>query len=144
MVYLGADHNGFWLKEELKQYLSRMKLPFVDCGATHYRKDDDYPDYAVRVAQRMKPSDVGILVCGSGNGMAIAANKCRGIRAALAVTMYAARKSRQDNHSNVLVLPAWELAVEKAKRIVAVWLTTKPSVARRHLRRIQKIKRLER
>ncbi len=144
MIYLGADHNGFWLKEELKTYLQKHKIPFKDLGALHHVQGDDYPDYALRVARKIGESDLGILVCGSGHGMAITANKVKGIRAALVTTIFSAKKSREDDHANVLVLSSWETAVEKAKRIVAAWLSTKPSKASRHLRRIKKIQRIER
>ncbi len=143
MLYLGADHNGYWLKEELKDYLRKHKIPFKDVGAFVHRKSDDYPEYGARVARRVRAGDLGILMCGSGHGMAIVANKIKGVRASLASSVFSARKAREDDHVNVLVLSAWETNVEKAKRIVAGWLSTRPSKARRHLRRIKKISRLE-
>ena len=143
MLYLGADHNGYWLKEELKDYLSKHKVPFRDVGALTHRRTDDYPDFGVRVARRIGAGDLGILICGSGHGMVVTANKVRGVRASLASSVFSARKAREDDHVNVLVLSAWETNVEKAKRIVAGWLSTRPSQARRHLRRIKKISRLE-
>lgn len=143
MIYLGADHNGYWLKEELKDYLHRHKIGFKDMGAFAHRKGDDYPDFGVKVARRIGAGDLGILICGSGHGMVVAANKVRGVRASLASSVFSARKAREDDHVNVLVLSAWETNVEKAKRIVAGWLSTRPSQARRHLRRIKKISRLE-
>jgi ribose 5-phosphate isomerase B len=144
MVYLGADHNGFWLKEELKEYLRKHKIPFKDLGASSLRKSDDYPEFGSAVAKRIGSGDLGILICGSGHGMAIVANKIRGIRAALASSVFSARKAREDDHANVLALSSWETTVEKAKRIVATWLSTRPSKAGRHLRRLKKIQRLER
>lgn len=144
MLYIAADHNGFWLKEELKRYLGKHKIPCKDLGAPAYKKNDDYPDYGAKLARRMQLNDLGILICGSGHGMVITANKVKGIRAALATTVFSARKAREDDHVNVLVLSAWETNVELAKRIVARWLSTKPSRAARHLRRIKKISRLER
>jgi len=144
MLYIGADHNGFWLKEELKRYLKRHKIDFKDLGAHAYKKNDDYPDYGAKVARKLDKGDLGILLCGSGHGMAIVANKIKGVRAALASSVFSARKSREDDHTNILVLSAWENTVEKARRIVAVWLSTRPSKAARHLRRIRKINRLER
>ncbi|OGY90306.1 MAG: hypothetical protein A3B30_01960 [Candidatus Komeilibacteria bacterium RIFCSPLOWO2_01_FULL_52_15] len=144
MLYLGADHNGYWLKEEIKEYLAKHKIPFRDAGAAKHDKNDDYPLYALKVARRVKEGDLGILLCGSGNGMAIVANKLRGIRAALAPSVFSARKAREDDHANVLVLSAWETNVEKARRIVATWLSTRPSKAARHLRRIRAIGRMGR
>jgi ribose 5-phosphate isomerase B len=144
MIYLGADHNGYWLKEELKTYLQKHKILFKDMGAMRYAKGDDYPEYGVRVARKVSEGDLGILICGSGHGMAIVANKIKGIRAVLAMSLFSAKKSREDDHANILVLSAWETSVEKAKRIVASWLSTKPSKAGRHLRRLKKIQRIER
>lgn len=144
MIYLGADHNGFWLKEELKGYLAKHKIAFKDMGALRYRKGDDYPEYAAKVARRLRQGDLGILTCGSGHGMAIAANKVRGIRAALASSVFSAKKSREDDHANVLVLSSWETSIERAKRIMAAWLSMRPSKAARHERRIRAISRIER
>ena len=144
MIYIGADHNGFWLKEELKQYLKRHKIVFKDLGALMYKKTDDYPDYAAKVGRKVGQNDLGILMCGSGHGMVTAVNKIKGIRASLVHSVFSAKKSRQDDHLNVLVLSAWETNIEKAKRIVRAWLTAKPSKAKHHLRRLKKIKRLER
>lgn len=144
MLYIGADHNGYWLKEELKEYLRRRRVAVKDVGALTHKKGDDYPDYAAKLARCMKGGDLGILACGSGHGMVVAANKIKGIRASMAQSVFSAKKSREDDHLNVLVLSAWETNIERAKRIVASWLTTKPLSAARHLRRIAKISRLER
>ena len=111
MIYLGADHNGFWLKEELKQYLKRKKIACKDLGSFKHHKNDDYPDYAVKVARNITGAHLGILICGSGHGMAIAANKIRSVRAATAGSIFSAKKAREDDHANVLVLSAWELPV---------------------------------
>lgn len=143
MVYIGADHNGFWLKQELKTYLQRHKIVVIDVGAHSRRVDDDYPDYAFAMGRKFKIGDLGILICGSGHGMVIAGNKLKGLRASLATTVFSARKARSDDHVNILVLSAWETSVEQAKRIVAAWLSAKPSKAYRHQRRLQKIKRWE-
>ena len=143
MIYLGADHNGFWLKEELKAYLGRVKFPLKDMGAFKHQKQDDYPDFAVRVGKKIKAGDLGILICGTGHGMVITANKLKGIRASLATSVFSAKQARERDHVNILVLSAWETSVERAKRIVAAWLSTKPSKVTRHLRRINKIRRLE-
>lgn len=139
MIYIGADHNGYWLKEELKGYLQRNKIPLKDIGAHARRKDDDYPDYAIKVVKKMQQGDLGVLICGSGHGMSIAANKQKGIRAANIQSVFSAKKAREEDHVNVLVLSSWELTVEKAKRIIAAWLSTRPSKSARHLRRLKKI-----
>lgn len=144
MIYLGADHNGFWLKEELKDYLKKHKVLFKDLGALFLHKNDDYPDYAEKVAKRIRSSDLGILICGTGHGMAISANKIKGIRAAHAASIFSARKAREDDAANILALSGWELSAERAKRIVAVFLSVKPLTAKRYVRRIKKIQKLER
>ncbi len=143
MIYLGADHNGYWLKEELKTYLKARKIMFKDMGALLLHKDDDYPDYAAKVAKSMRSTDLGILICGTGHGMAISANKIKGIRAANAASIFSARKAREDDHANVLALSGWELSAERAKRIVATFLSTRPLQGKRYLRRLKKVNRLE-
>lgn len=145
MIYLGADHNGFDLKERLREHLMQQGLEVADLGARTLRLDDDYPDFAAAVARAVsKSGELGILLCGSGHGMAIAANKVRGIRAVVCPTPASAKASRRDDHANVLALPAWELSWPKAKAVVSAWLRTAPSGATRHRRRIGKIIRLER
>jgi ribose 5-phosphate isomerase B len=143
MIYLGADHNGYWLKEELKTYLKKQRVSFKDMGALLLHKEDDYPDYAAKVATHMRSTDMGILICGTGHGMAISANKFKGIRAANAASIFSARKARQDDHANVLALSGWELSAERAKRIVATFIASKPLTAQRYLRRLKKINKLE-
>ena len=144
MLYIGADHNGYWLKEELKSYLQRNKITVKDCGAFKHKKDDDFPDYAVAVGRSLKGEDLGILICRTGHGMAIAANKLKGIRAALATSVYLATKAREEDFANILVLSSEETSVDRAKRIVAAFLRAKPQRIERRLRRLAKIKRLER
>lgn len=145
MIYLGADHNGFALKERLRRHLEQHGYEVADVGARTLALDDDYPDFAAAVARGVaKSGELGILLCGSGHGMAIAANKVRGIRAVVCPTVASARASRRDDHANVLALPAWELSWPKTKAVVSTWLRTTPSGAARHRRRIGKITRLER
>jgi len=144
MLYLGADHNGFGLKEKVKLYLQKKRVAFVDCGAFVYKKSDDYPDFAQKVGKRIKKGDLGILFCGSGHGMVIAANKIRGIRAIMPLNETSARDGRHDDHANILVLAAWECSFNAAKRIIAVFMRTKPGKAARYLRRLKKVRKLER
>lgn len=143
MLYLAADHNGFWLKEELKSYLKNHAIAFKDMGASRYSKGDDYPEFAAAAARKIGSRDLGIFICGSGHGMSIVANKFKGVRAAHCSSVFSAEKSREDDHANVLVLSSWETSIEKAKRIVKAWLSAKPSKAMRHVRRIKKISRLD-
>lgn len=145
MIYLGADHAGYKLKERIKAYLDARSISYVDMGAGEMAPDDDYPDYAAAVAKKVGASALarGILLCGAGNGMAIAANKFRGVRAAVAWNAYTAKKSVEDDHANVLVLAARVLTARGALEVVRAWLVAKPSNARRHVRRVGKVKKLE-
>jgi RpiB/LacA/LacB family sugar-phosphate isomerase len=141
MIYLGADHAGYKLKEKIKIYFDKHNVSYADLGAEEYDKDDDYPDYAKLVAKKVSESkDVrGILICGSGNGMAITANKVKKVRAAVAWNINTAKMSVKDDHANILVLGARELNSFKAKKIVKTWLSSEPSKAKRHVRRVRKI-----
>ena len=139
MLYLGADHNGFWLKEELKDYLHRHRISFKDMGAFAHRRTDDYPDFGVKVARRIGVGDIGILICGSGAGVAIVANKFKAVRAATLTNREQARMARSDEDINILALPADFIDFPRAKEIVDAFLTTPFSNAERHARRLAKI-----
>lgn len=144
MIYLGADHGGFALKEQLKTWLQDWKMPFTDLGATGLDPADDYPDYAFAVAQAVGTGqDVGILACRSAAGVVIAANKVRGVRAVAPLTVEAAQHSREHNDANVLGLSGDWLDDAAAKVIVQHWLTTPFSKAERHQRRLDKITAFE-
>ena len=143
MLYVASDHNGFKLKEQLKVFLRQKKLAFSDLGPHTLVKADDYPDFAVAVARKIRQADQGILICGSGHGMAITANKVKGVRAALCGSAFSAKMARHDDHANVLVLASWETNLPTAKKIVGAWLATKPSTIARHVRRVKKINRLD-
>jgi len=143
-VYIGSDHAGFGLKEKLIKYFEKTKVPYEDLG-THSLESTDYPDYAIAVARKVvKEKDArGILICGTGTGMAIAANKVKGIRAVVACDTYSAKMSRLHNDANVLGLRGRFFPFEKIKKIVSVWLKTQFSGEERHQRRINKISRFE-
>jgi len=146
MVYLGADHRGFNLKEKIKKYLQNLDYKIVDLGNKIFNSKDDYPDFGKKVAGKVSKNsakDKGILFCGSGSGMAIAANKVKEIRAVLGFNEKAAKMSREHNDANVLCLPADFLSLSKAKKIVKIWLETPFSKEKRHIRRLKKIKRIE-
>ena len=131
-VYLGADHRGFKLKEQIKEFLRKEDISFIDCGDLKYKKDDDYPDYAQAVAQKMQKSDFnarGILLCGSAEGVCITANKFKGIRAALIESQEQANLAVRHDHANVLCLPADRISLRKMKFIVAAFLAARPSIA---------------
>lgn len=142
-IALGADHAGFQLKEDVKRYLAAAHVPFVDLG-TDSEASVDYPDYAVRVAEAVasREFDRGILVCGTGIGMAMAANKVRGIRAAPVTDLESARLSREHNDINVLALAGRLTPSDLAREIVRIFLDT-PFAGDRHQRRLDKIASLE-
>lgn len=150
-IYLGADHAGFALKEKVKQWLAEKKIAFEDLGNLVYDKDDDYPDFAEKVAKRVvKEKTKGILFCGSAEGIAIAANKVKGVRAVAVWDKKIAELSRKHNDANVLCLagggmlkPIPGLSLGTAKEIISVWLKTQFSGEVRHKRRIEKIKQIE-
>lgn len=143
-VALGADHAGFALKNALKEVLDRIGVDYDDLG-TNSADSVDYPDYARAVAERVADgrADRGILVCGSGIGMAMAANKVAGVRAAVATEIKSARLSREHNDANILAIGARLTPPELAADIVRAFLST-TFEGGRHVGRIQKIHALER
>jgi ribose 5-phosphate isomerase B len=143
VIALGADHAGFELKQDLKAWLTERGHRVIDVG-THSTDSVDYPDFAARVARSVQNGDAGrgVLVCGSGIGMAIAANKVAGIRAAVAADAATARLSRQHNDANVLALGARTTPREQAVLIVSAWLET-PFDGGRHARRVEKLADLD-
>jgi len=144
-VILASDHAGLRLKEKVKKYLARKKIEYEDLGTESF-KSVDYPDYALKVAEKVvkNKNTRGILVCGTGTGMTIAANKVKGIRAVAAYDAYSAKMSRIDNDTNVLGLRGRFFPLEKIKKIITVWLDTPFSGEKRHKRRIKKIRDYER
>ena len=138
-VALGADHAGVDLKAQVKRLLERQRLEYEDFGP-HTAEAVDYPDYAAEVARSVaaRSCERGILICGSGIGMAIAANKVRGVRAAPITTPDAARMARRHNDANVLALGARSLAAADALAIVEAFLA-EPFDGGRHQRRVDKI-----
>jgi ribose 5-phosphate isomerase B len=142
-IALGADHAGVALKHDIKRLLDELQLPYEDVG-TYSEQSVDYPDFAERVARGVAAGefDRGILVCGTGIGMAIAANKIAGIRAAPVTDLDSARLSREHNDANVLALGGRVISRERALEIVRVFLET-PFAGGRHERRIRKIGDLE-
>ena len=139
-VIIASDHAGYKLKEKIIKYLRGKKIEYQDLG-TDSLSSVDYPDYAIRVAEKVARSrnTRGILVCGTGTGMTIAANKVKGIRAVAAYDAYSAKMSRIDNDSNVLGLRGRFFPYEKVKKIISIWLNTPFSEEERHKRRLNKI-----
>jgi len=142
-IAIGADHAGYQLKDQIRQHLEQQGISVQDEG-TSSAESVDYPDYAHAVAHDVSEhrADLGILVCGSGIGMAITANKVDGIRAANVSTEYEAQMSREHNNANVLALGARILNPDQAFAIVDKWLTTQ-FAGGRHERRVEKIMAIE-
>ncbi len=142
-IGLACDHGGFELKEELKAFLKSTGVETVDMGSFN-EESVDYPDFGVLVAEQVSRGELerGILICGTGIGMSIVANKFPGVRAALANDLYSARCSREHNDANILVIGGRMIGREVAREIVKVWLST-PFAGGRHQQRIDKIKALE-
>ena len=143
-IALGADHAGFELKEKIKQKLTAQGIAVDDRG-TDSTASCDYPDFARAVAEEVAAhgADLGILVCSTGIGISIAANKVPGIRAAKVDTEFEAGRSREHNDANVLALGAETISEEVAFKIVDKWLST-PFAGGRHQRRVDKIAAIER
>jgi RpiB/LacA/LacB family sugar-phosphate isomerase len=138
-IALGSDHRGYHAKEQLKNYLAGLGHEVLDCGAES-DKSSDYPDFAIPACLKVvhHEADRSILMCGSGIGMTMTANKVAGIRAALCHDELTAQISRSHNDANVLCLPADLLSDDLIRRMVDVWLTT-AFEAGRHARRIEKV-----
>ena len=139
MIALGADHAGFEVKEKIKSLLNSMGLEFKDFG-TNSVESTDYPDYAHKVAEAVSSgkAERAILVCGTGIGMSIVANKHNGVRAAVVESVNAAKLAREHNDANVLALGARITPWEQALEIIKTFLSTKFE-AGRHQRRVEKI-----
>jgi ribose 5-phosphate isomerase B len=142
-IGLACDHGGFELKEELKAFLKSIGVEPIDMG-TFNEDSVDYPDFGVLVAEKISKGELekGILICGTGIGMSIVANKFRGVRAALANDLYSSRFSREHTDANILVMGGRIVGKDLAKEILRVWLET-PFAGGRHKRRLEKIEAIE-
>ncbi len=145
-IYISADHGGFELKEKLKSWRAgeQESTQFQDLGPEQLDPEDDYPNYAFPLAEKVVATSdaIGILICRSGNGMTIAANKVKGARAALCFTAQHATKAVEDDHANILVLDADYLSFEEHQEIVRAFLTAKPK-GDKYLRRVELIQAYE-
>jgi ribose 5-phosphate isomerase B len=143
-IYIGADHAGFALKEKIKRWLEQKHVPYVDVGNKRLDPRDDYPDFAIPLAKKVvTEKSLGILVCGSAQGMCIAANKIKGARAVVPYSLKEARLSKQHNNANIICLSGWFTHSHQAKKMIETFLTSPFSGEPRHVRRLGKIKRLE-
>lgn len=142
-IAVGADHAGYALKNAIIQFLLAAGYPVEDMG-TYGEDSVDYPDYALQVARAVATgqADLGILICGTGIGMSITANKVRGVRAAVATDGYMARMAREHNDANVLCLGGRVLGVGSALEVVQTFLQSR-FAGERHIRRIRKIQAVE-
>ena len=138
-ICIASDHAGFNLKENIKDYLINKNVSIIDLGPND-NKSVDYPDYAKKIGNRIKfkKSDIGILVCGSGTGMAISANKFKNIRAAVCYNIKSTRLSRQHNNANIIALGARLTKKSLCLKLVEIFLKTKFEGGR-HLKRLKKI-----
>ena len=144
MIALGADHGGFLLKEAVKQYLEEQGIPYRDFG-THSEESVDYPLFAEPVARAVASGEAskGILCCGTGVGISIAANKIKGIRAAVVCNAFCAEATRRHNDANILCMGGRVISAEQAVEFTKIFLET-PFEGGRHQRRIDQIAALER
>lgn len=145
MIYLGADHRGFELKSKIFTRLSDEGYEVTDLGNDHLDPSDDYVDFAQRVAGAVagEKGNVGILFCGSGIGVDIVANKFDGVISALVFDIARAKQAREDEDANIISLPADILDIESAWEMVKIFLETPFSNEKRHERRLQKLREIE-
>jgi len=142
MIYLGTDHRGYNLKEELKKFLEQEKIKFQDLGNLEYNEKDDYPDFAKKVAEKVSSNskkDKGILICGTGIGMSIVANKFKEVRAGLCLSGYMAKRAVEEDDINILCLAADITDTGTSEKIIKEWLKAKFKNEERYKRRIKKI-----
>ncbi|MBI2618222.1 RpiB/LacA/LacB family sugar-phosphate isomerase [Candidatus Kaiserbacteria bacterium] len=145
-VILAADHRGFTLKEALKKHLEEGGYDIGDMGASTHDPHDDYPDFAYNGALKVAENPLeyrGVFLCGSGIGMDVVANKVKSVRATIAYSPESARHARVNDDINVITIAADVMSIEEIKNIVKIFLTTPFSGEERHVRRLEKISRIE-
>lgn len=144
MIYIGADHRGFELKEKIILWLKNSESKVEDEGAHMYDPSDDYPEYAQKVASLVKKGgNKGILLCGSGVGVQVVANKFDGIRAAIGLSEEQVKKGREDDDMNILVIASDFTNFEEAKKMITAFLNTKYKKEIKHERRLNEIEKIE-
>ncbi len=145
-IFIGADHAGYELKNVLREHLHHAGYDVEDVGAKTLDEDDDYPRYAYSVASKLLGEEddqaLGVLICGSGQGMSMAANRVNGVRAALAWSPESAAAARQDDNANVLVLPARFVNPEQAITMADAWLAAKFNADPKYQRRLDELEQL--
>lgn len=146
MIYIGADHRGWELKAKIAKWMTGRGYEFEDMGAFEYDRDDDFVDYAISVAQKVAESPekhLGVVICGSGVGVEMAANKVQSVRCGLGFAVDQVHLAKKDDNINVLALAADHLTDEDAFGMVEMFLTTEFSPSEKYTRRLEKIKRFE-
>lgn len=141
-IFIGADHRGFDMKNKLMEYLQEKNIRIEDMGNYQYDPLDDFPDFAQKVAQAVlqNPKDfLGIVICGSGVGVAVAANRFKGIFCALGFEIDQVKHARENDHINVLSIPSDYIDLEKAKKMIDVFISTQPKMEEKYLRRLKKL-----
>lgn len=144
-IYIGADHRGYKLKEKLVKYLFESKHTIEDVGSFSYNKGDDYTEFAEKVASLVadNPKDRGVLLCGSGVGVDVVANKFDGVRASIGKSPAQVKAGRADDDMNVLVIASDFTQANQAREMVEVFLKTKFDGKKRHKRRLEDISKIE-
>ena len=148
-IYIGADHRGFKLKEEIKKYFYENGIGYEDLGAYEFNPTDDYPIYAERVSNKVSEGikeaqdSRGILICGSGVGVDIVANKFEHIRSGLGINTEQVKSARRDDDINVLAIAADEASENEAREMVKAFLETEFEPSKKHTRRLDEIEKIE-
>lgn len=144
-VVIASDHAGFEMKETLRPFIESLGHEVLDAGPSNYQPGDDYPDFSVALALAVKDhqADRGVLMCGSGVGASVAANKVPGIRAAVCHDTYSAHQGVEHDDMNVLVIGSRVIGVELARELVRTFLLAKFSGEERHARRLAKVRAIE-
>ena len=140
-LYIGADHRGFELKEHLRVWLEEEGHQVIDCGNTRYDPEDDFPDFSFAVAKKVQqdPESRGIVICGSGVGVNIAANKVKGIRASTGINVDEIRHARKHDDLNILAISSEYSSFKETQEMIAIFLTTPFESEERFIRRLDKI-----
>ncbi len=141
-IFIGADHRGYQLKDKIISYIQDKNIRVEDLGNYTYDPDDDFPDYSQKVAQAVlqNPSEhLGIVICGSGAGVSIAANRYKGVYSVVGINPAHVGDSRRDDHINVLAIAANFTTEEDAQKMVDVYLETKPAHTPKYIRRLKKV-----
>lgn len=143
-IILAADHNGFEKKKILIEFLRSLGYSITDAGNRTYEPEDDFPDYVESLVQKMRatPNSIGVVMCGSGVGTSIAANKYEGIFCALCSSTIQAKMARMHAHANVLALSASYTQIEQMKDILLTFIKTSENMEQKYIRRIEKVKNI--